>query len=124
MNPLIIFDYIFYRLAILFGNLPENRYTDGNIFIGVMALSFMQFVSIMAILNHIEIARVYIRSLYYYQYVIGYVVFIGLNSIRYIKLLKFKDLEEKWKSENTLKKIFRSILILVYFFASCYFLAP
>lgn len=116
MNPLILFDYIFYRSA-WFADVRFN-YSQSKKEAGVAFLSLIQFSNILALSNFLNDDL--IVSLPYYVFFIGYLILFGLNYIRYMRLLKFEKLEHQWGKEKSNTRLFKGILILIYFILSIY----
>lgn len=122
MNPLILFDYVYYRIA----NIYDKRfgYVESKEFAGVGLLSLVQTVNILSLFIFIKLEDSLIKSFSMYIIIIVYVVICALNYTRYIKLLSFSDLEDKWGCESNIKSITRGVLVIVYFLLSFYLLAP
>jgi hypothetical protein len=124
MNPLILFDYICYRIAYVYGKMPGYRYTDTKIISAVIILSLLQFVNILDLLNILEVRNNLLKIFPNYSFVIGFITLCILNYFRYIRLLKFSEFESKWDNEDRIKRHTKSVLIIVYFLLSFYLLAP
>ena len=122
MNPLVLFDYLYYRIAFFYDK--RFGYSESKELSGVAILSLMQFVNILALLNLFKVKDSLIKTFQMYLFIVGYLVVFALNYIRYIKLLKFNKLEDKWGNENRNWRLVRSVLLIVYFLLSFYLLAP
>jgi hypothetical protein len=122
MNPLILFDYVYYRIA----NVYDKRfgYGESKELSGVLILSLFQFSNILVLTNLFKIKDNLIKILPNYSFIFGIIIICVLNYIRYIKLLNFSDLEDKWGCESNNKMITRGVLVIVYFLLSFYLLAP
>lgn len=120
MNLLILFDYVFYRIACLYD--VRFNYSQSKKQAGVAILSLIQFFNILALSNFLNDDL--IVSLPYYFFVIGYLVLSGLNYIRYIRILKFEKLEHKWGKDGNNTRLFKGILILIYLLLSIYLINP
>jgi hypothetical protein len=115
MNPLILFDYVFYRTSNFFGNIPGYKYSkELN---GITMLSFLQNLNLFTLLNLFDI-RIQNDKQYVMSFFLGLVVLFGFNYIRYIKSNKYKNLNNIWNTECGLKKNIRSTLVTIYFLAS------
>ncbi len=120
MNLLILFDYVFYRIAWFYD--VRFKYTESKKLAGVGFLSLFQFFNIIALLNFLK--RDLIVALPYYFFIIGYIVLCVCNYVRYMRIIKYTDLDYKWGRENKRKKFVNSVLIIIYFLLSFYLLAP
>lgn len=120
MNPLVLFDYLFYRIALFYDK--RFGYSTSNELAGIAILSLLQLVNILTLLDLLKIKESLVMTFHSYLLIVGYLVLFILNYIRYIKLLKFSKLEDKWHNENN--KVVKSVLIIVYFILSFYLLAP
>ena len=120
MNLLILFDYIFYRIAWFYD--VRFNYSQSKKQAGVGILALIQYFNIIALVNLLN--HDFIVSLPYYVFIIGYVVPFGLNYIRYIRLLRFEILEHKWGSERDNTRFLKGLLIVVYFLLSVYLINP
>jgi len=122
MNLLILFDYVYYRIAYFYENV--FGYEEQNELAGTAILSLIQLTNILALLDLIGLKESLIKSFHIFVFIIGYLLLFLLNYIRYIRLVKFNKLEEKWGEEKPKVKHTRSVLIIVYFLLSFYLLAP
>lgn len=107
MNPLIFFDYCFYKIA----NYYRNIYVLGylSVFSGIMFVSLIQLFNIVILLMLSFPLRF---NIIYFG--IGYFILLTLNFIRYKKIVTFSVLHERWKKEESTQKVFRNILVIVY----------
>lgn len=122
MNPLVLFDYIFYRIAFLYAK--RFAYVESKEFSGIAILSLIQFTNVLFLLNIFNVKDYLVQKFDFYLFIIGPLFLLLLNYIRYIRLIKFKDLEYRWGSENKRRRLMNSVLIIVYFLLSFYLLAP
>ena len=121
MNPLVIFDYIYYRIASFYDRIGFPEYSD---FSGVAILSIIQFCNISDIAYLFNFRNILINVFHGYDFIVLLILLI-LNYIRYIRLIEnLYDLEDKWDNENKIKRRFKGILIIIYFLLSIYFIAP
>lgn len=120
MNPLILFDYIFYRIAWFFD--VRFDYSESKKQAGVGILALVQYANILALLNFLN--RDLLVSLPVYVFIIGYLILFGLDYIRYIRLISFEKLEFKWGSEKDSARFLKGTLIVVYFTLSIILINP
>lgn len=105
-----LFDYIFYRIAFLFRQISV-----------VGDLNSLTIISIVETLNIVTITNVMFNTLteenaninIYLLFLIALFLVI-LNSIRYLRFKKYRDLDNLWKEEEKGNKFKRGIFILVY----------
>ena len=121
MNPLILFDYIFYRIAYLYAN--QFDYDEQKEFAGIIFLSLFQLFNILFMLKlmHLPFGGFSnINPLFIY---VGIGVMIAsINTVRYKWFSTYLKLSTKWENENKDKRRIRSILIVVYILLSSFFL--
>jgi hypothetical protein len=120
MNSLILFDYIFYRIARFYD--VKFKYSQSKKQAGIGILSLIQFSNILALSNFLK--NDLIGFLPCYVFISVYIVLFGLNYIRYMRLLKFEKLELKWSTESNNTRLLKGILIIVYFILSVYLINP
>ena len=122
MNPLIIFDYIYYRIAVFYDK--GFHYGESKELSATLMLSLVQTINALALFNLLGIKDILVKNLNIFLLIGVLVLLFILNYIRYLKLVKFNKLEKMWGEEKPKVKHTRSILIIVYFLLSFYFLAP
>lgn len=113
MNPLILFDYVYYSIAYLYAN--KWGYEQQKEFIGIIFISLIQFFNVFAIFGFIrkplfeliEINPLVITFL-------GSLVFIIINTIRYKKVVTYTELSEKWDKEGERIIIFKKAGVILY----------
>lgn len=120
MNPLIVFDYIYYRIAYFYDK--RFGYKESKEFSGIIILSLIQFVNILALLDLFKINDSLVKTLPNHLFIIA--ILCLLNYARYIKLLNFRNLEDKWGNENKNVRLIKSIIVIIYFLLSFYLLVP
>lgn len=120
MNPFILFDYIFYKIAWFFD--VRFNYSQTKKQAGVGFLSLFQFFNILALLNLLK--KDILVSSPYFVFIIGYLLLFGLNFLRYIVILKFEKFELKWGNEERNSRLLRGVLIIVYFILSVFLINP
>lgn len=122
MNPLILFDYVFYRIAIFYDK--RFDYGESKELSATLILSLIQFCNVLALSNLWGEKVILVKKPNILVFISPLVMLFLLNYIRYIRLVKFNKLEEKWGEEKPKVKHTRSVLIIVYFLLSFYLLAP
>lgn len=115
MNPLILFDYVFYRISYFYANVFQ--YEASKELNGITGLSFFQNLNLFTVLKLFDL-RVNNDKLYVISFFLGIILFFGLNYIRYIKNNKYSELNDIWNTRNGFNKIIRDILVVLYCFAS------
>lgn len=113
MNPLKIFDYIFYRIAFLY----EHRFDYGQSkeLSGITFLTLFEIFNLFTILSYFEFVTKVIGRRYILILAISYVVLFVLNYIRYFKIINYSKLEDRWEDEGTIGRHIKSLFILSYF---------
>lgn len=122
MNPLILFDYVYYRIAVFYDK--RFDYGESKELSATLILSLVQFFNALALFDLLGIKDIFVKTLNIFLFIGILVLLFILNYIRYIRLVKFNKLEEKWGEEKPKVKHTRSVLIIVYFLLSFYLLAP
>jgi hypothetical protein len=107
MNPLILFDYCYYKIA----NYYEDLYVleHQKELAGVILLSLLQMINIDTLLMLFFPLR--FVSIYN---VIGYFILLTFNFIRYKKIITYLKLHERWKKEKLLLKPIKNTLVIIY----------
>ncbi len=115
MNPLILFDYVFYRISCLYGDV--FHYEASKELNGITILSLFQSLNLVTVLNLFEL-RIYRYKHSVIFFFLGLIVLFGLNYIRYVKKNRYDKLNDIWNAYNESKKNIRDILVILYFLAS------
>jgi hypothetical protein len=112
MNPLIIFDYIFYRIAYFY----EHRFDYGQSkeLSGIAILTLFEIFNIFAIFNYFELKTEVNGKRYVLILTFAYVVLFVLNYLRYYKIVNYSKLEDRWEDEGTIGRHIKSLFILSY----------
>ncbi len=122
MNPLVLFDYIFFRTAEVYDR--KFGYREAKKLSSILILSLIQFVNILDLLNLFNLSDSLRKTFPKYSFIIGVTLLCGLNYIRYIKILNYSVLEAKWKNEQKVRKRIYCVLIIIYLILSFYFVVP
>ena len=112
MNPLRLFDYVFYCIAILYDRVFD--YTLSRVESGIAILSFFQVMNVMFIVRFLEIEEKFAIDLRFIYFIITYIVLVGLNFIRYKKIVNYENLTKKLDSQNAAVRILKIILVIIY----------
>jgi len=115
MNPLILFDYVFYLISYIYGNV--FNYEASKELNGITILSLFQNLNLFTLLNLFDL-RIHNDKQYVISFFFGIIIFFGLNYIRYIKNNKYDKLNDIWNAENDSRKNIRNIFVILYFLAS------
>lgn len=109
MNPLILFDYFYYRIADLHKNLYVLEHQKE--FVGILYLSLLQLINIDTLLRFFFSLKLnYIPIIY----IIGYLILLTFNFIRYKKIITYSKLNERWKKERFSLKATKNTLVFIY----------
>jgi hypothetical protein len=110
LNPLIIFDYIYYRIAYFYSH--RFDYDESKEFSGKAILSLFQLFNIVVILNP---KKYFNNNGILIIFFICYFVIVTLNHIRYKKIITYDKLALKWDKERRMVRWIKSALIICYF---------
>ena len=122
MNPMILFDYVYYRIAVFYDK--RFDYGESKVLSATLILSLVQFFNALALFDLLGIKDILVKNLNIFLFIGILLLLFILNYSRYIRLGKFNKLEEMWGEEKPKVKHTRSVLIIVYFLLSFYILAP
>ena len=120
MNSLIIFDYIYYRIAYLYAY--KFGYEEQKEYIGVLFISLIQLINAITLIGFIKPLEEIVNEPIF-VFVFGYLLLVLLNFIRYNTVIKFSDLNIKWEKENRKQKVIRVICIFGYCILSIYLMS-
>jgi len=115
VNPLRLFDYVFYTIASLYDKVFNYNQTCEEAGIGIV--SIFQACNVCTIADWLNDKYSFFKERYFYL-IIVYLIIIGLNIIRYKKVIRYKDLVLKWDEEKTIVKIIKIGFVIVYIFSS------
>lgn len=122
MNPLVIFDYVYYSIAYLYfkkwgyGELKESY--------GVMLLSSLQALNLTTLIDYsaryidITFKEFDILTIIAFCFVGSFVILYALNLLRYNKFATYDKLSAKWDKDKRLIRIVKSLLVICYFILS------
>jgi hypothetical protein len=113
MNPLIIFDYIYYRIAYFYTYRFKRGHTKEMA--GITFLSIIHHLNILAILN---LEKMFRGNEMLIIFVLLYLIILALNYFRYYKIVKYNELALKWDNENRVMRVIKSTLLICYFILS------
>ena len=112
MNPLVFFDYVYYSMAALYGK--RFGWEDVKEFSGIMILSLLEFANGLAIFIHLKPLKELSKFEILIVFILGNLLFLILNTIRYKKIVTYGDLEKKWSTEHMTRKVIKTIFVIVY----------
>jgi hypothetical protein len=113
MNPLLLFDYIFYRIAYFYDN--RFNYEESKELSGIAILNLFETFNFFIVLNYFRLDTKVSKNIYVLSFILSYIVLFILNYIRYIKIIKYNELEYKWDSEGGIGRLIKSFFIIFYF---------
>lgn len=118
MNPLILFDHVFYRISSLYGNV--FNYQESKELNGITGLSFIQNLNLFTIVNLFDLKLP--SKLFVVIFFLGFAALFGLDYLIYIKNDRYKKVNSIFDKENDTKLIFSIVLVILYFITSLYLL--
>ena len=101
MNPLVLFDYVYYSFAYLYAN--KWGYEAQKEYVGVLLLSLFQFINTITIFNFIKPLKEFLKFDPIFIYISLSLILIALNLIRYYKFVAYSELAKKWGKTRLLK---------------------
>lgn len=122
MNPLVIFDYVYYSIAYLY--FKKWGYGELKEFYGVMFLSLLQALNMITLIGYsaryidITFKEFDILTIITFCFVGTFVLFFALNSLRYNKFATYDKLSANWDKDKRLVRIVKSLLVICYFILS------
>ncbi len=119
MNPLVLFDYVYYSIAYLYANMFD--YDDVKEFAGKGILSTFQLFNMIAIVGFFyKPLKEFEKFDPIFIYILGYFFFLTLNFIRYKKFVNYSQLADKWDKESGLTRLFKIVSVICYFILSIF----
>lgn len=110
MNPLVLFDYVFYRIVYLHkGAFVLEKQKE---LAGIFYLSIIQLSNIDAILIYLYPER--LSNISFKFLLIEYFILLTFNFVRYKKFVNYSKLIEKWKKDSFLIRIIKDSLLFIY----------
>ncbi len=113
MNPLVLFDYIYYSIANFYSSVFDLDYQKR--FAGLGLLSIFQFCNFLTLLKYFKLDN---NLNLLYEFFSIYIVIIILNFIRYYKLISFSMLENKWQKDKLYIKLIKILFTVSYMILS------
>ena len=120
MKLLIFFDYIFFRIVLLYESILGYKDKDVKIFGGIMCLSLVQNINLITILSLIKPKDELNDKQAMLIYLSFYLIIIGLNYLRYIKLIPLGKLELRLIGDSLRVKRLKGFGVIVYCLMSFY----
>ena len=118
MNPLIIFDYVYYKFAFLYTN--SFGYEEQKEFAGALFLSLIQLCNIVTIINFITPIKEFSLFDPVFIFIGILVLIISFNLIRYYKFVSYSKLDGKWRKDVKKSRIIKGISVIIYIVLSLF----
>lgn len=111
-----LIDYLFYRIAFLF-----DKFSSVGIVNSISIISIVQTWNLLAITKlFFRIINKEFNNSLLSSFIVFFVLF-SLNSIRYFKFIRYKDLHYLWKDEERKIRAKGGLLIMIYIMISLVF---
>ncbi len=115
MNPLVLFDYIYYSIANFYSSVFDLDYQKQ--FAGVGLLSMFQLCNSITLIKYFKLENfIDISSIKIYVSV--YIVILIFNIIRYYKFIHFEMLEQKWSKDKMYIRLIKITFTVCYIILS------
>jgi len=115
LNPLSLFDYVFFRVASFY----RNSFGDEDYWYAIFILSIIQCMNLLTFISLVFILLNKTNKLPPLLMIVPCVIlFITFNFIRYYRVIKYQDLMITWGQEETSIKTKRGLYIILYFILS------
>jgi hypothetical protein len=111
MNLLVFFDYVYYSIANLY--VKTFNYEELKEFAGVLILSVFQLINCLTILVLFKPFEKLIKESIV-LYLLGCIILLALNFIRYKKVAVYAKLSTKWDNESRRTKKIKIICVVLY----------
>lgn len=111
MNPLVLFDYVYYSVANFYSyvlDVDEQKRA-----VGVGVLSMFQMFNCLTLYSYLKLER-YINVDITRMIVPVALVLLGLNFIRYYKIVNFNMLKNKWSEDKMHIRLMKITLTVCY----------
>ena len=110
MNPLRIFDYVFYCITMLFDRVFGYKQSCEEA--GITLLSMLQTFNVL-IIGHWLIKCSFFKE--FLGLVVIFIIIFGLNIIRYKRIVRYRYLTNKWDFDiSNAIRIFKISLVIIY----------
>ena len=120
MKRIYFFDYIFFRIVRLYESILGYNDNDVKIFGGVMCLSLVQNINLIAILSLIKPKEEFNDIQATIVYLSFYLILIGLNCWRYLKFAPLNVLELRYQIDTLKLSRTKGFGVLFYCLLSFY----
>jgi len=120
MKQLYFFDYIFFRIVLLYESILGYKDKDVKIFGGIMCLSLVQNINLITILSLIKPKDELNDKQAMLIYLSFFLVLIGLNYLRHIKFATLGELEVRFKNNSLKVKRLKGFGVFIYCLLSFY----
>lgn len=111
MNPIVLFDYIFYSIEKFNSSVLGLEYQKR--FGGVVTLSLFQFLNCMIIYKYLTPGK-YINKYIVIMIATVYIIINVLNFIRYYKFVHLETLERKWEKDKLYIRLIKIAFTVCY----------
>ena len=111
-NFYILFDYVYYTIAYQYYKWYSEEINE---FSGIIMLSLIQQLNIIVIFKILKInllTLIFNNSLYFD--LVGYFLFVIINSIRYKKIITYNELHKRWGNDDKKTNFIKKALVLLY----------
>ncbi len=110
-----VFDYIYYRLASFY----ENKFGNEDRFNAIAILSIIQCTNLLSIVSVIYLLQNDKFELStFVMLLLGTLIFVIINSLRYNKTKKYQELKILWCNETISIRFKNGFYIIIYFVLS------
>lgn len=111
MNPLVLFDYLYYRIIYFYENTFGLMITKE--FRGIAHLSIFQFFNVITLLFFfIPVDK--LKNELIIIFLLGSILVLSLNFIRYKKFITYSELAKKWDNEPRKVRFVKKVCIVCY----------
>ena len=112
MNPLVLFDYVFYSIASLYN---KWGYEAQKEFVGVLFLSLLQLFNVVVLYGIIYNPLTEFNKFNpVIIYIGGYIILFLLNLLRYKRNNNYTVLQKKWENDTPQIKTIKIISVAIY----------
>ena len=112
MNPLRLFDYVFYCIAMLYDRVFDYKLSCEEA--AVAFVSMFQWLNILTLMSILNLMDWMFRKYNMVYFIGSLLIIIGLNFLRYKKVIRYVDLARKWDNEEYRIRIIKIGSVIVY----------
>lgn len=118
MNPLRLYDYVYYCIAIFYDRVFD--YSESREESAILILSLLQFCNLLFLSTLINLKDVITKKPSIVLFILPLLVIVGLNFLRYKRIVKLEKLIARWDNHSRATKTFRMIFVVLYCILSFY----